>query len=86
MLTSSSDLAILKGVIGFARAFECGLVAEGVETLEHSQLLMELGCECGQGYYIAKPMPARAFFAWIDEWYQTEFQAKYKTHSFKTKE
>ncbi|MGP8289201.1 EAL domain-containing protein [Vreelandella zhanjiangensis] len=78
MLTSSSDLAILKGVIGFARAFECGLVAEGVETLEHSQLLIELGCECGQGYYIAKPMPASAFPAWVDEWYQTEFQAKYK--------
>ncbi|RUR35458.1 sensor domain-containing protein [Vreelandella populi] len=78
MLTSSNDLAILKGVIGFAHAFGYGLVAEGVETLQHSQRLVELGCECGQGYYIAKPMPARAFPTWIDEWYQQACQEKYK--------
>lgn len=81
MLTSSGDLAILKGVIGFARAFECSLVAEGVETLAHSQQLLELGCECGQGYYIAKPMPARAFPAWFNKWHQQEFQEKYGTPS-----
>ena len=76
--TSSGDLAILKGVIGFARAFECGLVAEGVETLQHGQQLIELGCECAQGYYIACPMPAQAFSGWADAWEQHEFRHKFK--------
>ncbi|AQU84030.1 MAG: EAL domain-containing protein [Halomonas sp.] len=77
MLTSTGDLAILKGVIGFARAFDCDLVAEGVEVLEHSQQLIGLGCECGQGYFIARPMPAQDFGRWVDEWYQREFQKKF---------
>ncbi len=81
MLSSAGDLAILKGVIGFAGAFECDLVAEGVETLQHSQQLIELGCECGQGYFIARPMPAHAFKPWVEEWHQQAFQKQFKHHS-----
>jgi len=80
MLSSAGDLAILKGVIGFAGAFECDLVAEGVETLQHSQQLIELGCECGQGYFIARPMPAHAFKPWVEEWHQQAFQKQFKHH------
>ncbi|NDL69047.1 sensor domain-containing protein [Vreelandella alkaliphila] len=79
MLTSVGDLAILKGVIGFAHAFECDLVAEGVETLQHSQQLIDLGCECGQGYFIARPMPANAFKRWVEEWNEGEFKRKFKS-------
>jgi diguanylate cyclase len=84
MLTSTGDLAILKGVIGFARAFECDLVAEGVETLQHGQSLIELGCEWGQGYYIARPMPAHAFEAWAQAWQHQEFDSKFKSGAHKT--
>ncbi|WP_083007494.1 sensor domain-containing protein [Halomonas sp. GT] len=80
MLSSAGDLAILKGVIGFAGAFECDLVAEGVETLQHSQQLIELGCECGQGYFIARPMPAHAFKPWVEEWHQYAFKKQFKRH------
>lgn len=80
MLSSAGDLAILKGVIGFAGAFECDLVAEGVETLQHSQQLIELGCECGQGYFIARPMPAHAFKPWVEEWHQHAFKKQFKRH------
>lgn len=79
MLTSVGDRAILKGVIGFAHAFECDLVAEGVETLQHSQQLIELGCECGQGFFIARPMPAADFKSWIEAWNQGGFQRKFKS-------
>lgn len=77
MLTSSGDRAILKGVIGFARAFECDVVAEGVEALAHSQQLIEFGCECGQGYFIAHPMPAQDLAGWVNEWHQRGFQKKF---------
>jgi EAL domain-containing protein (putative c-di-GMP-specific phosphodiesterase class I) len=32
------------------------IVAEGVESLYHLDRLREIGCECGQGFYFAKPL------------------------------
>ena len=77
MLDSSGDLAIIKGVIGFASAFECSLIAEGVETLQHAQSLMELGCEGGQGFYIARPMPAHKLGSWVENWQQQGFTRQF---------
>jgi excisionase family DNA binding protein len=37
---------------------ELSIVAEGVETVEHSRRLRELGCAFGQGFVFARPMPA----------------------------
>jgi len=33
-------------------------VAEGIEQPEQASLLEALGCNAGQGYFFAKPMPA----------------------------
>ncbi|SFR80616.1 diguanylate cyclase (GGDEF) domain-containing protein [Marinobacter daqiaonensis] len=77
MLTNAGDLAILKGVIGFARAFECNVIAEGVETWQHSQRLIDLGCEWGQGFYIARPMPAGALETWVRDWREHGFHDKF---------
>ena len=40
------------------------VVAEGVETDEQRNLLVEAGCDFGQGYLFARPMPARDFEAY----------------------
>ena len=37
-------------------------VAEGVETKEDWDLLKSMGCDIGQGYHIAKPMPVADFY------------------------
>ncbi|MCB1906340.1 MAG: EAL domain-containing protein [Rhodocyclaceae bacterium] len=68
MLRDPDDLAILEGVIALASAFKREVVAEGVETVEHGTMLLRLGCEYGQGYGIARPMPARQLSAWIKAW------------------
>lgn len=68
MLDSPDDLAILKGVLGLATAFHRQVIAEGVETREHSELLLQLGCELVQGNGIAKPMPPQDFLAWAAQW------------------
>jgi EAL domain-containing protein (putative c-di-GMP-specific phosphodiesterase class I) len=41
---------------------------EGVETVEHGKMLLQLGCELAQGYGIARPMPADAMPAWSAAW------------------
>ncbi len=68
MLDDPEDLAILDGVLGLATAFRRQAIAEGVETVEHGVLLLQLGCELAQGYGIAPPMPAADLPAWIATW------------------
>jgi EAL domain-containing protein (putative c-di-GMP-specific phosphodiesterase class I) len=70
MLDDADDLAILKGVIGLARAFNREVIAEGVETLAHGQALLSLGCELAQGYGIARPMPGGDIPDWANAWAQ----------------
>ena len=67
MLDDLEDLAIVEGVISLATVFHRGLIAEGVETSEHGVLLMRLGCDCAQGYGIARPMPADAVPGWVQQ-------------------
>jgi diguanylate cyclase (GGDEF)-like protein/PAS domain S-box-containing protein len=62
------DLAILEGVVGLATAFRRKVLAEGVQTREQGQTLLRLGCELGQGFGIAHPMPAHEFPGWSVTW------------------
>ena len=68
MLDDPDDLAILQGVIGLAIAFKRQVIAEGVETVAHGAALLRLGCELGQGYGIARPMPAADLPGWVASW------------------
>jgi diguanylate cyclase (GGDEF)-like protein len=68
MLDDPDDLAILDGVIGLASAFRRQVIAEGVETVAHGAVLLQLGCELAQGYGIARPMPANSLQPWVDHW------------------
>ncbi|PIY29460.1 MAG: hypothetical protein CO105_12540 [Comamonadaceae bacterium CG_4_9_14_3_um_filter_60_33] len=70
MLDDPDDLAILQGVIGLAVAFKRQVIAEGVETSAHANMLLQLGCELGQGYGIARPMPAAEVPQWAQRWQQ----------------
>ncbi len=68
MLVDADDLAILKGVIQLAGAFRRQVIAEGVETEQHFRELLALGCDLGQGYAIARPMPAEDIPCWHEHW------------------
>ena len=65
MLNDRQDMAIVEGVIGLSQTFGCTVVAEGVETLEQAQALIEIGCDIGQGNGIARAMPADDVIAWV---------------------
>jgi diguanylate cyclase (GGDEF)-like protein/PAS domain S-box-containing protein len=68
MLDDAQDRAIVEGVIGLARTFQCVVVAEGVESPAQARTLLEMGCNIGQGTGIAAPMPASAVSAWIRDY------------------
>jgi diguanylate cyclase (GGDEF)-like protein/PAS domain S-box-containing protein len=68
MLEDPDDLAILQGVIGLAAAFKREVIAEGVETVKHGSVLLQMGCDLAQGFGIARPMPAHELPAWAIAW------------------
>ena len=68
MLDSSDSLLILIAVLKLASSFDLQVIAEGVETVEHGLMLVQLGCELAQGYGIAHPMPAAELPGWVKMW------------------
>ncbi len=51
------DVSITRSVIALAKSLNLKVIAEGVETKEQKEFLVENGCEDIQGYFYAKPMP-----------------------------
>ena len=68
LLDDSENARIIHSVIGLSRSFDRHTLAEGVETLVHGRMLIELGCEMAQGYAIARPMPAEEVVLWQASW------------------
>jgi diguanylate cyclase (GGDEF)-like protein len=54
------DRGIVRAILAIAESAGMSVVAEGIETEEQRQVLIELGCRQGQGFLFARPMPARA--------------------------
>lgn len=68
MLVDMEDRSIIEGIIELAKVFNLILIAEGVETSEHGDELLSLGCFCAQGYGVARPMPAKEVINWMAQW------------------
>jgi diguanylate cyclase (GGDEF)-like protein len=54
---NTKNFEIVRTILALSKNLHLGAVAEGIETAEERQLLTELGCEFGQGYLFAAPMP-----------------------------
>ena len=63
-----SARAILESSVNLARSLDMSIVAEGVENQEDWDLVVEIGCDQVQGYFIAKPMPVDEWVSWLHEW------------------
>ena len=74
LLESTSQQSLVRSIIDIGKVRGIETVAEGVETLEHAELLRGLGCHALQGYALARPMAADDFlaFAKARSWMQTE--------------
>lgn len=63
----SSNPAIVRSVVNLARELELKLICEGIETEPQIDFLKDLGCDEGQGYFIARPLSQADFLAFARE-------------------
>ena len=62
--TSERDLTLERTIIAMAHDLGYRVVAEGIETPIVFDMLRDWGCDEGQGYFMAKPMPATDLMLW----------------------
>lgn len=54
-------------IINMAHQLNLSIVAEGIETEKEAGLLTEMGCEIGQGFYFATPLPEQDLIEWVKQ-------------------
>jgi len=60
--------AILRTTLSLSTELDMEVVAEGIETVEDWRYLQAKGCEIGQGFFIARPMPLEQLYQWSIQW------------------
>ncbi len=64
--TEDQSKAIVNSTINMANRLGLGVVAEGIEDHQTTQALVKNGCNVGQGYLYAKPMPEEILHVWLN--------------------
>ena len=54
----SNDVVLIEAILAIARHHHINVVAEGVETSEQFDFLSNHGCQCFQGHFFRRPVPA----------------------------
>lgn len=67
LLEDDQDRSIVMAILQMAHSLKISTVAEGIECPKIGEQLAQLGCNAGQGYLYAKPLPAAEFMAWLRE-------------------
>jgi diguanylate cyclase (GGDEF)-like protein len=65
MMRDRGDEAIVRSTIELGRSLGRNVTAEGVEDEATLRLLGDLDCHAAQGYFLARPLPARDCEAWL---------------------
>lgn len=67
IVESEDDARIVRSIVDLVRSLGLRSVAEGVESDAVAARLAEMGCDLGQGWLFAEPMPAAAATVWLRE-------------------
>ncbi|MEC9443473.1 MAG: EAL domain-containing protein, partial [Pseudomonadota bacterium] len=70
--TDRTQHAIVKAILDLADALNMHVVAEGIETEQQRDVLLDMGCKNGQGYWFGKPVPADVATEMLVKQYATE--------------
>ncbi len=60
LLNSATSASIVEATVRLAEGLGLEVIAEGIEESQHAAFLRDLGCNTGQGYFMARPMAAAA--------------------------
>jgi diguanylate cyclase (GGDEF)-like protein len=69
LLSNPGDQAIVASTMDLAHNLRLSVVAEGIEDTETAEWLRARGCEIGQGYCFAKPLPKDQFLAFVHDFH-----------------
>jgi diguanylate cyclase (GGDEF)-like protein/PAS domain S-box-containing protein len=72
ILDNPNDAAIARMVISLAEAMNLSVIAEGVETRQQCDFLLELGCQRFQGYYFGRPVASSEFESAVSEMFRVQ--------------
>ena len=75
---AGENVALQSAIIALGASLDLDVVAEGIELPEQERSLHDLGCEIGQGFLFARPMPSAdlaTFLAGRPEWSDADLDA-----------
>ncbi len=64
-LASGEDDALVRSIIDLAHNLRLKVIAEGVESADVRDLLLQFGCDAAQGHFISRPAPRVAIAKWM---------------------
>jgi EAL domain-containing protein (putative c-di-GMP-specific phosphodiesterase class I) len=64
-VSSAHHRVLIEATVRVARSLGMGTVAEGIETEAQADLVKQLGCEKGQGYFFSRPLSAADLVLWL---------------------
>ncbi len=67
LVNDKDNIAIVKTIINLAKNLDLDLVAEGVETQEQIDFLLQERCYVMQGYFYSKPIPTKECEVYLQE-------------------
>jgi len=66
LLTEKNNERLVRSMITLGKDLGINVLAEGIETPEIQQQLIDMGCQYGQGFLISRPLPATKIVEWLD--------------------
>ena len=80
--TSANNAAVIRAAVDLGDAFGLRVVAEGIETQAHIDMLLRIGCRFGQGFHYTTPLASADFTAYLG---QRDASSRAKLVAFPTK-
>lgn len=78
---SNTNQALVGAMVGLGQALDVEVVVEGIETIEEVETLIDIGCDIGQGFYYARPMPENVLFEWLAQRAKQNRDGRHKLES-----
>ncbi|MFI5491296.1 putative bifunctional diguanylate cyclase/phosphodiesterase [Actinoplanes sp. NPDC051859] len=65
MVNDDQQFGLVRGIVSLAHTLNLTVVAEGIEDATHREILAQLGCPLGQGYFFSSPLDATEALNWL---------------------